>query len=167
MIDRLKNLLGDDEVAEHLGKWGGTITDIEAWVTGSAYLPDRVIEYNALLYDMVDLSLRERSGAAVTPHEVYAAMEKIIGGTTTSPGAILKRLNTRQETNRLRIMDISGGLINFAEMERVAPAGPATGPAGPPGRVGVGTVLRDDVPPTDTEEALREQLAAIENALRQ
>ena len=123
MISRLENLLDDEEVASHLGRWGGTISDFKAMLTGSSWLPEKVIRYNAILYDMVDLSLRERSGAAVKEEEVYAEMERIIGGTTTSPKAIKFRLNERRLTNIDRVKNFTGGAINFAEMEDVGVQG--------------------------------------------
>ena len=75
---------------------------------------------------MVDLSLRERSGAAVKDEEVYAEMEKIIGGTTTSPRAIKLRLNERRLTNIQRVKDFTAGKINFADMEDSQGFGAAT-----------------------------------------
>ena len=126
MIVRLENLLENEVVTSHLGKYGGTISDFKAMVSGSDWLPDEVIKYNSILYDMVDLSLRERSGAAVKDEEVYAEMEKIIGGTTTSPRAIKLRLNERRLTNIQRVKDFTAGKINFADMEDSQGFGAAT-----------------------------------------
>ena len=164
MIDRLEDLLENDVVKEHLGRWGGTKTDIEAMLTGSAYLPDKVIDYHSLLYDMVDLSLRERSGAAVKQEEVVLEMETIIGGTRTSPRAIARRLNQRRLTNISRIKNWTGGQIDLADMEDVG-----TGEEGATtSQSGVGTVLAPSSPPSGKPGGTaRDRLAQINAALGQ
>ena len=165
MIVRLENLLKNEVVISHLGKYGGTISDFKAMVSGSDWLPDEVIKYNSILYDMVDLSLRERSGAAVKDEEVYAEMEKIIGGTTTSPRAIKLRLNERRLTNIQRVKDFTANKINFADMEDSQGFGAATTSGSGPGETPPATDT--DVQPTgeQTVEQVQADVSALDAAI--
>ena len=120
--------LDNPKLQEYLGPYAGRIANISNSM-GAGDLPDEVVNFRSGLYDMVDLWLRERTGAAVTADEVERAMTEIIGGPTTNPNALRTRLKRMAESNAQRINRLSQGTIDVDEPDEVlARDGSSEGP---------------------------------------
>ena len=120
--------LDNPKLQEYLGPYAGRIANISNSM-GAGDLPDEVVNFRSGLYDMVDLWLRERTGAAVTADEVERAMTEIIGGPTTNPNALRTRLKRMAESNARRINRLSQGTIGVDKPDEVlARDGSSEGP---------------------------------------
>ncbi len=94
------------EVRAYLGPIEGRKTKIQSSTLGGVGLPEAVADFGATLYNVSDLYLRERTGAAITPVEFKRALSQILGDLDTAPEVLATRLEAAMRFNNIRMENI-------------------------------------------------------------
>ena len=119
--------LDDPKVAAAVGKLGGTLTAVTAWIDGSASMPPEVNEFLTLIGMNTDYISRKQSGAALTVDE-QNFYKSLTGDVFTSAEAIRTKLETwidvmdmeRQSTYRRAIATVGGTGGTFDDVTEAA-----------------------------------------------
>ena len=125
--ENVKKLQAQNEIAESLvarieenrqsfGPVAGKYTEFVSFVSGGGWLSAELNSIGSTLFNLIDLHLRERSGAAVPPPEVERVMERVLGGFSTDPDALIARIKAFQGVNDILIRNLSTGeFVPFKE----------------------------------------------------
>lgn len=110
------------EINENIGLYAGALASAEGRLTGGEALPVEFITFDSFLNNLIDKTLRMRSGAAVPPQEAANFKMNIIGGTTTSPKALKARLEAFVKFNEIELANIEGGGDKIGRLYAFMPA---------------------------------------------
>lgn len=113
-------MLDDPAISAELGPVMGRVNAARNYMFGGSGISPKMTAFRSKLFNMVDLWLRERSGAAVPPEEVRNAMNEIVGGPSSTPETIRARLTAFTDVNKSRIRNMGGTVDDSSGLEEEA-----------------------------------------------